>query len=312
MTVPPPCASPGRTKVAMGGSNVGDLLNAKSVTWGWFQGGFKPTSGTPTAPVCGSAHLNIGAGPLKDGQACNPKTDGAFCVGDYNPHHQPFEYWPQTANTNHLAPTSVAAIGHQDQANHQYDLTDFWAAADSGNLPNVSYLKAANYQDGHPGYSDPLDEQTWLVNTINHLQKLPSWRSTAVVIAYDDSDGWYDHQMGPILNQSQTSLDYLSGPGQCGSNPAAVPNGQQARCGFGPRLPLLVVSPWARSNFVDHSLTNQTSVVRFIEDNWSLGRVGGGSFDARSNSLTGLFNFDHPTADKLMLDPSTGQPTDRG
>jgi phospholipase C len=307
------CANPTRTKAAMGGQNVGGLLSAKDVTWGWFQGGFKPTSRTASgAPVCGSAHFNIGAGAQKDGQPCSPATDGAFCVTDYNPHHQAFQYWPQTANTNHLPPTSVAAIGHHDQANHQYDLTDFWATADNGNLPNVSYLKAANYQDGHAGYSDPLDEQTWLVNTINHLEKLPSWRSTAVVIAYDDSDGWYDHQMGPIVNQSQTPLDALSGPGQCGSNPGNVPSGQEARCGLGPRLPLLVVSPWARHNSVDHSLTNQTSVVRFIEDNWDLGRLGGGSIDTRSNSLTGLFSFDQPSADKLPLDPSSGQPADRG
>ena len=94
------------------------------------------------------------------------------------------------------------------------------------------------------------------------------------------------------------------------SNPAMVPSGQEARCGFGPRLPLLVVSPWARQNAVDHSLTNQASVVRFIEDNWGLGRIGGGSFDSRSDGLTGLFEFDHPTADKLVLDPTTGQPSD--
>ena len=114
-------------------------------------------------------------------------------------------------------------IGRQDQANHQYDLKDFWAAADNGNLPAVSYLKAAEYQDGHAGYSDPLDEQTWLVDTINHLEKLPTWKSTAVVIAYDDSDGWYDHQMGPILTQSQTSLDTLSGRVSAASNAAKVP-----------------------------------------------------------------------------------------
>ena len=304
------CASPTRAKVAMGGQNVGGLLSAKDVTWGWFQGGFKPTSRTASGrPVCGSAHFNIGAGAQNDGQPCNPGTDGTFCVTDYNPHHQPFEYWPQTANTNHLGPTSVATIGHQDQANHQYDLSDFWAAADHGNLPDVSYLKAANYQDGHAGYSDPLDEQTFLAQTVNHLETLPSWRSTAVVIAYDDSDGWYDHQMGPILNQSQTSLDALTGAGQCGSNPARVPSGQQARCGFGPRLPFLLVSPWARQNAVDHSLTDQSSVVRFIEDNWGLGRVGGGSFDGRAGTLSGLFDFDHPGAGKLLLDPATGQPT---
>ena len=54
-------------------------------------------------------------------------------------------------------------IGKTDQANHQYDLTDFWNAVESGknnnNLPSVSFLKAAAYQDGHSGYSDPIDEQ---------------------------------------------------------------------------------------------------------------------------------------------------------
>jgi phospholipase C len=117
--------------------------------------------------------------------------------------------------------------------------------------------------------------------------------------------------MGPIVNQSQTPLDALSGTAQCGSNPALVPNGQQARCGLGPRLPLLVVSPWVRQNSVDHALTNQASVVRFIEDNWGLGRVGSGSMDTRSGSLTSLFSFDHPSADKLTLNPATGQPADR-
>jgi len=53
----------------------------------------------------------------------------------------------------------VGAIGRTDQANHQYDLVDFWAAVDAGNMPAVSFVKAPAYQDGHAGYSDPLDEQ---------------------------------------------------------------------------------------------------------------------------------------------------------
>ncbi|HZE34014.1 MAG TPA: alkaline phosphatase family protein [Actinoallomurus sp.] len=57
----------------------------------------------------------------------------------------------------------------------------------------MSFLKAAAYQDAHGANSDPLDEQQFIVNTINKLQKSPDWKSTAVVIAYDDSDGWYDH-----------------------------------------------------------------------------------------------------------------------
>ena len=124
-------------------------------------------------------------------------------------------------------------IGRTDQANHQYDIADFWAAADAGNLPAVSYLKAPKYQDGHAGYSDPLDEQTWLVNTINQLETLKTWRSTAVVITWDDSDGWYDHVLGPLLTQSQTTLDALTGKGFCGSQarPGAGQLGRPARAG---------------------------------------------------------------------------------
>ncbi len=220
----------------MGGQNIGDLLDQAGDHLGLVPGRLrqpqlrlrKPGHATPVRGLHGS-HKNI----------------GGATVADYSPHHEPFQYYSSTANPTHLPPTSIAAIGHQDQANHQYDLKDFLAAADNNNLPAVSYLKAAEYQDGHAGYSDPLDEQTFLVNTINHLEKLPTWRSTAVVIAYDDSDGWYDHQMGPIINQSQTPLDALTGTGFCGTNPAKVPDGQQARCGVGPRQPLLVISPYA-------------------------------------------------------------------
>jgi phospholipase C len=64
-------------------------------------------------------------------------------------------------------------IGKTDQANHQYDLSDFWAAAEVGNLPAASFLKAPSYQQGHAGYSGPLLEQSFLVDTINKIQKLP-------------------------------------------------------------------------------------------------------------------------------------------
>ena len=60
-------------------------------------------------------------------------------------------------------------IGQTDQANHQYDLTDFWSAALAGHMPAVTFLKAKRGQDGHASYSSPLDEQVFMVNTINAL-----------------------------------------------------------------------------------------------------------------------------------------------
>ena len=270
-------------QVVMSGRNAGDLLNAAGVTWGWFQGGFAPTARTAGGKaVCGSVHTG------SDGL---PK-------GDYIPHHEPFQYYASTANPHHLPPSSVAAIGGSDQANHQYDLADFWAAVDAGHLPAVSWLKARGFEDGHAGYSDPLAEQRFVVETINRLQQRPEWASTAVIIAYDDSDGWYDHVMPPIVSQSNTAEDH-----GCGVAPAGA---AQGRCGYGPRLPLLAISPWAKRNFVDHSITDQSSILRFIEDNWQLGRIGGDSFDARAGTLDNLFDFSRPRPGRLLLDPQTG------
>jgi phospholipase C len=268
------------------GKNIGDLLNARNVSWGWFQGGFKPTGSANGFAVCGSSHANIG---------------GNSSV-DYSPHHNPFEYYKSTANPKHLPPSSEAAIGHTDQANHEYDLSDFYTTLKAGNMPAVSFLKAAEYQDAHPGYSDPLDEQTFLVNTINQIEKSKFWKNTAIVIAYDDSDGWYDHQKPVIVNGSDTSLDAAI----CSSSPVRLA-GIPVRCGYSQRLPMLVISPWARTNYVSHQLTNTASIIKFAENNWLGGkRIGGGSFDASSNSLSGMLQFFAPRFRPVILDPATG------
>ena len=270
------------------GRNVGDLLNAKGVSWGFFEGGFSN---------CAQSHTyqdQFGVTHTKK---------------DYIPHHEPFQYFASTANLQHLPPTSTAMIGKQgDRANHQYDLTNFWQAVDAGNMPAVSYLKAAGYQDGHAGYSSPLAEQQFLVETINRLQKTKEWASTAVIISYDDSDGWYDHVMGPTAFTSQTPRDALNGPGRCGDSKAESDENatQPGRCGYGPRLPLMVISPYSRSNSVDHHLTDQSSILKFIEDNWRLGRIGGGSSDEEAGTLTHMFNFERPDVTPYLLDPHTG------
>ena len=289
--------------LTMGGNNIGEEMSTAGITWGWFEGGFDdgyvPGPGTTpptTAQICSEQHTDV----------------GGSTVTDYIPHHEPFQYYASTANPMHLPPTSVQTVGHNDQANHQYDIADFWAAADAGNMPDVSYLKAPAYQDGHAGYSDPLDEQTWLVDTINHLESLPTWKSTAVVIAWDDSDGWYDHVLGSTITGSATNLDTLTNQGQCGAGNTVPVNSsgqaEEGKCGVGPRLPFLVVSPYAGQNVVSSSLIDQSSVVKFIESNWSLPAQGNGAADAAAGSLDSLFNFNGPKAPPLFLDPSTGEP----
>ena len=177
----------------------------------------------------------------------------------------------------------------------------------------MAFLTAPKYQDAHAGYSDPADEQTWLTDTINQLEALPTWKSTAVLITYDDSDGWYDHDLGQLVTQSQTSLDALTGTGQCGSSVSQVPvnsagQPEQGKCGVGPRLPFLVISPWARPNWVDNTFTDQSSVVKFIEYNWKLPGLGNGAADTAAGSILSMFDFAHPSAHRLLLSPTTGEP----
>jgi len=293
------CSTTSGERVQFGGTNIGDLLNTAGVTWGFFEGGF-----------------NLSIVNSNGTTGCSRSTTSSITgvkKADYIPHHEPFQYFTSTANPMHLRPTGT--IGYTDQANHQYDIQDFYAAVSAGNFPAVSFLKAPGFEDGHAGYSDPLDEQTFVVNTINFLQQQPDWDSTAVIIAYDDSDGWYDHQLGQIVNQSSTAADMLTGTGACGNGATALPGinsgtlHAQGRCGYGPRLPLLAISIWARRNFVDHTMTDQTSVLRFIEDNWLGGqRIGSGSFDSIANPINNMFEFNYGALNvgRYTLDPSTG------
>jgi phospholipase C len=320
------CSS--RDAVAMTGTNIGDRLNAANLSWGWFQGGFAPTS-PYTGPastasnydqlnvtgraVCGATH-NVGVAVGGTGQFGTK--------GDYIPHHEPFEYYASTANPHHLAPKSLAVVGKDtaapgkfNTANHNYDMSTFdslVAAIHAGSLPAsdlpaVSFLKAPGYQDGHAAYSDPLDEQQFVVSELNALEQLPTWSSTAVIIAYDDSDGWYDHAFSGVTNPSQTAADALTGANQCGTATTYLGN-EQGRCGYGPRMPLLVISPFARPNDVSNTLTDQSSIIKFIAHNWTLGQIPGSAANI-AGSLNDMFNFTgskHVT--RLFLDPATGEP----
>ncbi len=293
------CSTPTGTTVQFGGTNVGDLLNQAGVSWGWFEGGFN----LRTVNANGSTGCSR--------STVSPIT--GLTETDYSPHHQPFQYYASTANLAHTRPTSVSMIGkHGDAANHQYDINDFYAAVEAGNFPAVTFLKAPRYQDAHPGNSNPLDEQAFVVHVTNFLQQHGDWANTAVVLAYDDSDGWYDHQIAPVVNTSSSSSDALTGA-SCGNGATALPGVNsatkhaQGRCGYGTRMPLMVISPYAKPNFVDHTLTDQTSVLRFIEDNWLGGqRIGEGSFDSYANSISTMFNFNQAPNPGLTLSETTG------
>ena len=298
--------SHGRGTATMEGRNIGDLLNDAGVTWGGFMGGFDLTvaNANGTTGCARSSHSNVVGKDIKD----------------YVAHHAWFQYYASTANPRHERPGSLAAIGHTngpdgkapDPANHQYDLHDFFEAVSAGNFPAVSFIKQPAFQDGHAGNSDPLDEQEGMTKIVNFIQRQPAWKDTVIILAWDDSDGWYDHAAAaPTSPSFDPEEDQLNGPGKCGTGmPRAGVHGKpvNGRCGPGARLPLLILSPWAKANYVSHVRVSQASIPRFIEDNWLHGqRIGGGSFDETAGSLTDLFDFAGGGKNTpLWLDPATG------
>jgi phospholipase C len=345
-----------RDAVAMTGKNIGDELNAAGLSWGWFQGGFKPTEtfaaatgGTqPTSTFMpdefkSSGYQNDVAHSSNQG-LCDAVTPVGVAFGatlsnapwgykdDYIAHHEPFQFYASTANPHHLAPAGLSSIGTDtqhyvdgvpqfDTANHNYDMSDFDSLVQAiiakklpaSALPAVSFLKAPGYEDGHAAYSDPADEQAFVVREIDQLEKTPDWPSTAVFINYDDSDGWYDHVDDGIRNPSHSPADVAVCTAASGT-PLA---NEQGRCGLGPRLPMIVVSPWAKTNDVDHDVSDQSSIIEFVEYNWHLHGIPG-SFDQALKSidasehvpfdLAGMFDFKHgSSAPTFPLDPATGQ-----
>ncbi|PXX10783.1 phospholipase C [Paraburkholderia tropica] len=284
--------------------NIGDLLNSAGITWGGFMGGF-----------------NLDTVNANGTTGCTRSTYSSVLnssIVDYVPHHAWFQYYTTTSNPAHTRPTSTAYIGYTEPkdststpVHHQYDINDFYTAVKAGNFPSVSFLKAPAVQDAHAGNSDPLDEQAFVTNVVNFLEEQPDWKNTAVIIAYDDSDGWYDHQYITPTSSSYSSNDYLNGTSTCGTGTAPLGvtgSPVNGRCGPGTRTPFIVISPWARSNYVDSTAITQASITRFIEDNWLGGtRIGSGSFDDTAGSITAMFNFSGSgNTGKLYLDSNYG------
>jgi phospholipase C len=164
------------------------------------------------------------------------------------------------------------------------------------------------------------------VKVTNFLQQQPDWKNTLVIIAYDDSDGWYDHVKPTVTSSSFdktlvtkvgtatfTGADQLTAQGECTGTGATQPMGinggaVNGRCGPGTRTPFMMISPYAKANFVDHTAITQASVVKFIEDNWLGGtRLGQGSFDANAGDITNMLNLTNGGSTPVVyLDPLAG------
>jgi len=164
-------------------------------------------------------------------------------------HHQPFAYFANYAD------------GTPAKAQHLKDETDFTKALTANTLPAVSFVKPLGPDNEHPGYTSLQQGQQHVADLVAAVQKSPYWKDTAIVITYDENGGRWDH--------------------------VAPPKGD--KWGPGTRVPMIVISPFAKQGFVDHTQYDTTSILKTIENRWELAPLG--SRDAQVNDLSNAFDF---------------------
>ena len=218
-------------------------------------------------------------------------------LNGYSAHHDPFQYFTSTADLTH-ADAFDPNMSYPQANRHQRDLSVFDAALAgtpvSGQvptLPAISWVKAPQLEDGHPGYSGPALEDAFVGDLVTRLKASAYWKDTALVIAFDETGGWWDHVAppdlgGPFATWTNDGLPNTSGGCQY---PGMTPC---AEAGFGPRMPVLVISRFAKRGFIDHDLLNTASLDRWVEWNHRLPALGvWGDRDVTAGNLTNAFIF---------------------
>lgn len=167
---------------------------------------------------------------------------------------------------------------------HHHDLANFFDAAASGDLPAVSFLDPTGSQDEHPA-GNVQGGEAWARRIYEAVRKSPAWPKTALIYTYDEGGGLYDHVPPPkacLPSAGATGFDRL-----------------------GPRVPLLVVSPYARPHHVSHVTHDHTSITRLIELLHDLPALTGR--DANADALLDMFDFACPTMLDAPVAPASGK-----
>jgi len=164
-------------------------------------------------------------------------------------HHQPFMYFKSFAD------------GTEAKKEHLLDEEDFWKAIREGKLPAVAFVKPIGPLNEHPGYADLESGQDHIAKMVAAIRASPQWKSTAIIVTYDENGGRWDHVAPPRVD----------------------------RWGPGSRVPAVIISPYAKRGYIDHTEYDTTSILRFIEKRWNLAPLG--TRDAAVNDLTNAFDF---------------------
>jgi phospholipase C len=164
-------------------------------------------------------------------------------------HHQPFAYFANYAD------------GTPAKTKHLKDITDFFKALKTERLPAVSFIKPLGPDNEHPGYANLIRGQQYVADLVSAVKASDYWEDTVILITYDENGGRWDH--------------------------VAPPAGD--RWGPGSRVPLIIISPYAKRGFVDHTQYDTTSILKFIETRWNLAPLG--TRDAAATNLLNAFDF---------------------
>ena len=164
-------------------------------------------------------------------------------------HHQPFGYFRNYA------------AGSFGRSAHLKDEADFIADIDSASLPAVSFYKPSGTLNEHPGYADVLSGDQHAAEMIGRIERSPLWKDSVIIVTYDENGGFWDHAAPPVKD----------------------------RWGPGSRVPTMVISPFAKRNYVDHTEYDTTSILKFIETRFGLSPLG--VRDAAANSLSNALDL---------------------
>jgi phospholipase C len=164
-------------------------------------------------------------------------------------HHQPFIYFRNYGD------------GTPGRAQHLKDELEFIASARAGTLPAVSFVKPIGEANEHPGYADLISGERHAMELINTVRGGPNWKDAVIIVTYDENGGFWDHVAPPKVD----------------------------RWGPGSRVPAIVISPFAKRGFVDHTIYDSMSILALIEHRFGLEPLG--TRDARANDMSAAFDF---------------------
>src|SRR5262249_30900096 len=177
-----------------------------------------------------------------------PFNDATNPLNLFQWHHQPFAYF------DNYSPLSAGGQAHlQDENNFFSDLS-------SGNLPAVSFIKPLGPDNEHPGYASLLQGQQHVADIVQAVQNSSEWAHTAIIITYDENGGRWDHVAPPHAN---------------------------GVWGDGTRVPAIVISPYAKRHYVDHTQHDTLSILKTIEDRFGVQPLN--TYDAAATSLSSSF-----------------------